>query len=577
MVEVGLSSKSSKGVSRSKASLEVLYGERGIMGTKFPVPGDVFEDAYRIDSILGSGGFARVYRGVELGLDREVALKILRPPVSNTQTDAERDRYLKTLMERFQREAVLLSKLRSPHTVTMYTYGQTTSGLLYMVLEFIDGITLTELSRAGKSLPPERVAKILTQVLQSLREAHSMGMLHRDLKPGNIMLYEHMGERDQAKLLDFGIAKLVDEAGKDSHKEDLTSDGTLIGTPRYMAPEQIQGGEIGPASDIYSLGLVGYELLVGRRAIEGDSSIQIISKQLTPMSFQLPSDCDVPRNLRHLINRMMHKDLSQRFSSAAEVIEALNDPKLLVEDSLEFALAEVDTHVEDLSIEEMAELEEVAKDDRSSRRMAIIVAIVGVVGIILAGAVLANIGTSNESERKPAEIGVAAVGLVNITAKANGQEISAAVFVNGVEKGITPISLPSKEVKESSVVVKYVDPRTQEKLEKEQRVTSPRDIAFEFEPQISNVLEAKVEPAIEDEPKQIADIPEKKKVVVEKAAIAPKKTTKKPSKKTTRKVSKPKPAETKEKKETKSPVSLDELKAKEPAKKEKKKVIALPD
>lgn len=300
------------------------------MKARFPHPGEVFEDKYEVEAILGSGGFARVYRAVEKGLERKVALKILRPRIDDEKSNSQRDSYLETVMQRFQREARLLSQLRSPNTITMHHYGKTEQGLLYMVLEYIDGLSLAELMRAGKPLPPKRVAKIIEQVLNSLQEAHLMGMLHRDLKPANVMIFEHLGNRDNVKLLDFGIAKLVKDANID---KDLTGDGTLVGTPRYMAPEQIRGEEdVGPGADIYSLGLVAFELLVGERAIEADSSIKIIGRQLSPESFFLPIDLDCPPRMRHIVDRMLQKDTELRYDNAADVIKALQDPDLLSDD-----------------------------------------------------------------------------------------------------------------------------------------------------------------------------------------------------------------------------------------------------
>lgn len=289
---------------------------------QFPNPGDLFEEKYRIESVLGSGGFARVYKATEEGLDRHVALKILRPPISDHKDNDSRESYLNTLMSRFEREAKLLSKLKSPYTVTMLHYGKTPSGLLYMVLEYIDGMSLAEVSQQRQPLDQDRVARILKQILISLHEAHSLGMLHRDMKPANIMIYEHLGEADHVKLLDFGIAKTISDVG-DSQKRDLTSDGTLIGTPRYMAPEQIQGGDIGPPADLYALGLVAYELLAGERAIKDDSSIQIIGKQLAPQSFTLPKSASVSSEFRRLIDRMIVKSLAQRYATAQEIIDDL--------------------------------------------------------------------------------------------------------------------------------------------------------------------------------------------------------------------------------------------------------------
>ncbi len=287
---------------------------------RFPEPGELFAQRYRIDKLLGSGGFSRVYRATQTDLERHVALKILRPPVSELQTDAERQRKLESLSQRFIREAKMVSRLRSAHTITMFDYGRDDSGMLFMVIEYVDGQDLTNLIRAEGAIAPERVFKILRQVLISLHEAHTLGMLHRDIKPQNIMTFEHLGEPDQVKLLDFGIVKLIDQESK-ADTRDLTDDGTLIGTPRYMSPEYIRGHDVGPASDIYSLGLVVYELLVGAQAVTADSSIQIIGRQLEPQSFFLPQHIPVSAPFRAIIDKMLHKELRHRYATCEAILQ----------------------------------------------------------------------------------------------------------------------------------------------------------------------------------------------------------------------------------------------------------------
>ncbi len=347
-----------------------------------------------------------MYRASEIGLGRDVALKVLRPPTIDSQSDTERDAYLETLMQRFQREAQLLSRLRSPYTVTMYHYGKTQDGLLYMALEFIDGISLAELLRAGQPVDEERVTKILTQVLHSLKEAHAMGMLHRDLKPANIMIYEHLGERDQVKLLDFGIAKTV---GDTQSRHDLTGDGTLIGTPRYMAPEQIQGDpeHVGPPSDIYALGLVGYELIVGERAIQGDSSIQIIGKQLNPQSFQLPPTTPCSPSLRGIINRMMAKSLDVRYASVSEVISDLELESIPVIQFEPLSPADTSNGNVDITLPDTGEIEILDDANFGEQHSKAPIAIIGgaIVGVLLViGLVVAlTAGDTNDSEAKTPE------------------------------------------------------------------------------------------------------------------------------------------------------------------------------
>ncbi|MFP4597251.1 MAG: protein kinase domain-containing protein [Persicimonas sp.] len=289
------------------------------MSGRFPEPGKTFEGKYRVDKLLGSGGFARVYLAEQTDLGRPVAIKVLSPKVAEAIGGETTDPKVEAVAIRFEREARVISQLRSPHTITMYDYGRTDSGLLYMVMEYVDGIELDELE---VPIAPRRVVKILKQVLQSLHEAHAHDLLHRDLKPANIMLYEHLGERDQVKLLDFGIAKAVGQASQNNEK-DLTAADTLIGTPRYMSPEQIRGHDIGPASDIYSLGLVIYELLVGEKAITNSDSIEILGRHLSSDTFEIPRDHAVHPDLRRLINKMVVKQPDRRYASTADVLEDL--------------------------------------------------------------------------------------------------------------------------------------------------------------------------------------------------------------------------------------------------------------
>jgi serine/threonine protein kinase len=288
---------------------------------RFPDVGETFEGKYRIEGLLGRGGYAKVYRATQLELERDVAIKVLSPNVQNIEASESNSGSVEALALRFEREAKLVSQLRSPYTVTMHDYGRTDEDLLYMVLEYIDGITLDD---AEVPMEPERISKILRQVLKSLHEAHDRGLLHRDLKPANIMLYEHLGEQDQAKLLDFGIAKLIGERNADRarNEADITGDATLLGTPRYMAPEQIRGDEVGPTRDIYSLGLIAYEMLVGRKAITEDDSVKIMAKHISDEPLRAsPEECDP--DLARIINEMLAKRPEERYQSVRDVIDDL--------------------------------------------------------------------------------------------------------------------------------------------------------------------------------------------------------------------------------------------------------------
>ncbi|RVU42639.1 serine/threonine protein kinase [Lujinxingia sediminis] len=287
-----------------------------------PQPGDIFEGKYRIESVLGVGGFAHVYRATQLDLGRPVALKVLKPfsPPRSGDADAAEDVWIK----RFRREAQLVAQLRDPHTITMYEYGQADNGMSYMAFEFVSGKSLDVVLKESGPLSAKRVAAILTQALESLAEAHQYGVLHRDIKPANILVYEHLGKTDRVKVLDFGIAKpLADET--DLTSSDLTQAGMIVGTPSYMAPEQLTGEGIGPASDIYSMGLVAFELLTGSKAAAGPTTMTIISKQLSPEVFKVPAELDVPAGLRSIINCMLAKNLETRFKTAGDVAALLEN------------------------------------------------------------------------------------------------------------------------------------------------------------------------------------------------------------------------------------------------------------
>jgi serine/threonine-protein kinase len=303
---------------------------------RFPKPGEVFAQKYIIDKMIASGGFSRIYAANQRDLDRLVALKILEPPLQ-PGSDEDKRRRLDRVTARFEREARMLSKLRSPSTITIYEYGRTEEGLLFMAMEFVDGRSLDAIIPEQGPMSSPRVIHILRQILTSLYEAHLQRMLHRDLKPANIMLFEHLGEADQVKLLDFGIVKLVGQESKD--KKDITDDDVLVGTPRYMAPEYIRGEQFGPACDLYAVGLIAYELLTGRQAIEAEHNVQILAKQLDVQSFYLPEELDVPVALRAVVNRLVEKEPAKRYQSAEEV---LHDIRLLERQSISASFSAVD-------------------------------------------------------------------------------------------------------------------------------------------------------------------------------------------------------------------------------------------
>ena len=274
-----------------------------------PKPGDYFERKYRIDRVIGKGAFAHVYRAVVDEIDRVVAIKVLEP-----QQSLDGLFYAEELKKRFLREAKLLSDLQEPHTIRMYDYGRSENGLLFMIFEFIDGAPLDELS-PNVPVDPERTVYIIQQVLESLREAHLFGIIHRDIKPANIMLYTYLGDRNRVKLLDFGVAKDMDDPSM-----QLTNRGFRVGTIRYMSPEQLRGERLTASSDLYSLGLLFFELLSGRPVIESSDMNILAQFHLRDTPIDLPAALTLPHDVRDIVHKLLEKRIQNRYQRADEVL-----------------------------------------------------------------------------------------------------------------------------------------------------------------------------------------------------------------------------------------------------------------
>lgn len=259
---------------------------------------------YQILAPLTKGGMAGVYRGYQPSVEREVALKVL-----GREHDAD-----PTFRARFQREAKLVAGLQHPHILPVFDFGQTESGLAYLVMPYIRSGSLAQalLSRPGP-LPLARVRQIVAQVGSALDYAHTAGLIHRDIKPSNILL----DERGNALVTDFGLARMVEGSG-------LTTTGTLMGTPAYMSPEQGSGQPLDPRSDIYSLGVVLYELATGRPPFQADTPVAVIHKHLAE---PLPSPRDLNPALPEAVERVIVKALAKtpeaRYRTAAELVQAL--------------------------------------------------------------------------------------------------------------------------------------------------------------------------------------------------------------------------------------------------------------
>ncbi|HEY0602528.1 MAG TPA: serine/threonine-protein kinase [Herpetosiphonaceae bacterium] len=263
---------------------------------------------YRIEALIGRGGMAAVYRAFDTRLQRHVALKMLYP-----QYLADTD-----IVERFRREAITAAQLDHPHIAPIYDVGED-DGLVYLAMKLLPGPSLADVLQREQHLPPERVATLIQQIASALDEAHQHGIIHRDIKPGNVLL----DSRGNAILTDFGIAKSLDAPS-------LTESSVIVGTPDYIAPEQINprlapGGKIDHRADLYSLGAMIYRMLTGRRPFDGPSQTVLLAHLQdppTPPSEVLPS---LPPGVDAVIARAMAKHPEERYSTATELAHALSD------------------------------------------------------------------------------------------------------------------------------------------------------------------------------------------------------------------------------------------------------------
>jgi len=278
-----------------------------------PLIGIVVDGRYRIIDLVGRGGMGAVYRVEHVKMGKVMAMKLLHGELSQNQEVARR----------FRREAEAVSRLSHINTVSVFDFG-THQGMMYLVMEYIEGRDLSHVLRAQGPLLPARVAPILVQVCSALIEAHGKGIIHRDIKPENILISQQYDQRDFVKVLDFGLAKLRE------HRErtKITQDGSLVGTPYYMAPEHIRGEAVDARSDVYSMGAVMYKLLTGETPFSASSPMGIITKHLTekvdPPSMRFPN-LDIPKQCDAIVLKAMAKSPNDRYGSAYELRAALAD------------------------------------------------------------------------------------------------------------------------------------------------------------------------------------------------------------------------------------------------------------
>ncbi len=264
-----------------------------------PLVGQRLADRFEILSRIGEGGTGVVYKAKQLAVDRIIAIKVLGAHVSQDPS----------WVKRFHNEARAAARLDHPNTVRLIDFGETKEGLLFIAMEFLHGRSLAdEIAKVGR-LHPQRVLRILSQMLQSLQEAHSQGIIHRDIKPDNVFLMDTKGQGDFVKVLDFSVAKM------DSPDAQATLAGTVFGTPAYMSPEQGRGVKLTPQSDIYACGIVAYEMLTGKPPFDGRLPMEVVMAHLRQKPAPLQG---FPEPIATMVMKALEKTPERRQQSSDE-------------------------------------------------------------------------------------------------------------------------------------------------------------------------------------------------------------------------------------------------------------------
>jgi hypothetical protein len=286
-----------------------------------PLLGTVVDGKYRLLSHLGAGGMGKVYRAEQIALGRAVAVKVLDASPNHREADPAVER-------RFFLEASLSAKLAHPNVVTVHDYGRVETEFgpqFYLVMELLEGETLhRRLQRGPTPMPASEAVAIAIEIARGLRAAHKAGLVHRDLKPGNVMLHGGEDGTPAVKILDFGLVKQLEG----ELREDITQEGTFLGSPRYMAPEQVSAVPVDHRCDLYALGVILYQCLVGKTPFDGKGAMEVLVQHINspvPWMREKNPNVDVSPSLESIVRTLLEKRPEARFADAETVVAALRD------------------------------------------------------------------------------------------------------------------------------------------------------------------------------------------------------------------------------------------------------------
>jgi len=477
-----------------------------------PMAGRVIDGRYHLTRKIGEGAFGEVYQALHLSLNTNWAIKILSENVRDDTKGREMEK-------RFVQEARTVASIKHENVVLVTDFGKTEEGKLYLVMEFLEGRDLGSVILSDGSVGLERAKSIMSQICKGLGAAHGMGIIHRDMKPDNVLLTKYSDKTDFVKLIDFGIAKMADERMALFGK--LTQDGIAVGTPEYMSPEQAKGKGVDHRSDIYAAGIMFYEMLCGRPPFEGENFMEILHKHLYEEP-KLPSvarpDLKFPPEVDQVILRVLEKDKEKRFQSIGELEAAIMSipdskskegkaPAQKTQASLDarsnkaHAPTELAVPAETDSIPEKRDTEEIGvpvEKPKSSRR-AIIAALIGAGAAIIGGTVVSQISMVSKPQKPPAASVLADASLPDATkvpghdAQADSRESQKRKFSIKITSKPTGASVLRGNAAIGTTPFSIELPEGMEKEEFTLRKQGYKDEAFELVPDGNKEIEKQLE------------------------------------------------------------------------------------